>query len=238
MNNIKYDIIFFDADETLFDYKRSEKDSFKKTLIELFRIKNIKAQKIYERYSLINEKLWDKYHQNIISKKEVLDTRFFILFNEIKMKVDLILFNKIYMENLSNSHYLMPNAIETLSQLSKYCTLGLITNGVASVQRKRIKNSPLKHFLKTITVSGDIKDEKFSKPNKLIFNYAHKKIDLKIKHSRILMVGDNLISDIKGGINYNIHTCWFNPFCKINSTSIKPTYETSSLLELIKIVNY
>ena len=51
------------------------------------------------------------------------------------------------------------------------------------------------------------------------------------------MVGDSLTSDIQGGINFGIDTCWLNT-CKIeNKTNFKPTYEISRLTEIIEILN-
>ena len=50
------------------------------------------------------------------------------------------------------------------------------------------------------------------------------------------MIGDSLSSDIKGGFNAGIDTCWFNPLKKENTLGITPTYEISSLLDLKNIL--
>ncbi len=47
--------------------------------------------------------------------------------------------------------------------------------------------------------------------------------------SSVLMVGDSLTSDMKGGEDYGIDTCWYNPSLKENKASVKPTYEVKSL---------
>lgn len=49
----------------------------------------------------------------------------------------------------------------------------------------------------------------------------------------VLIVGDSLTSDIQGGADYGIHTCWFNPNRKENKLGIKPTYEIQALLDLL-----
>jgi len=50
------------------------------------------------------------------------------------------------------------------------------------------------------------------------------------------MVGDSLSSDIQGGINFGVDTCWFNPNKLINNSALKPTYEISSLMELRSVL--
>ena len=53
---------------------------------------------------------------------------------------------------------------------------------------------------------------------------------------KVLMVGDSLTSDIQGGINAGIDTCWYNPNEYINNTNIKPTYEIKSLFQLRELL--
>lgn len=50
------------------------------------------------------------------------------------------------------------------------------------------------------------------------------------------MVGDNLATDILGGIHAGIDTCWFNHNEAVNETKIKVNFEIQSLSELRKIV--
>ena len=53
-----------------------------------------------------------------------------------------------------------------------------------------------------------------------------------ISKNEVLMIGDSLSSDIQGGTNFEIDTCWYNPNKVENKTSLKPTYEVCSLKEL------
>lgn len=74
-----------------------------------------------------------------------------------------------------------------------------------------------------------------AKPNSGIFEYTYKIIDHDDKRT-MLIVGDSLTSDIQGGINFGIDTCWYNPTLKTNTTNLKPTYEIHDLNELNKIL--
>ena len=71
--------------------------------------------------------------------------------------------------------------------------------------------------------------------NKEIFEYALKSLNHDDKSS-VLMVGDSLSSDIKGGLNASIDTCWCNLANKINNTDIVPKYEINNLLDLKNIL--
>ena len=46
------------------------------------------------------------------------------------------------------------------------------------------------------------------------------------------MVGDSLTSDIRGGRNAGLRTCWFNPHGKPARADIVPDYEVSALEQL------
>ena len=52
-----------------------------------------------------------------------------------------------------------------------------------------------------------------SKPAREIFDYAFEKFGITDKSS-VLMVGDLLSSDMRGGEDYGIDTCWYNPSLK------------------------
>lgn len=96
------------------------------------------------------------------------------------------------------------------------------------MQNKRIRKSNISKYFDDIIISEEVK---VAKPDAKIFELALNNVDYTNK-SNLLMVGDNLTSDIQGGINFGIDTCWFNPNKIVNKTNIKPTYEISNLAEL------
>lgn len=70
----------------------------------------------------------------------------------------------------------------------------------------------------------------FAKPDGRIFDRMSRP-----GKAEVLMVGDSLSSDIRGGIHYGIDTCWFNPLGK-PAEEMPATYEIRQLRELLRIV--
>lgn len=107
-----------------------------------------------------------------------------------------------------------------------------MTNGLKDVQDNRIRKSIIGKYFENVVVSEEIN---ISKPDPKIFEYALNSINYSDK-SKVLIVGDSLTSDIQGGLNSGIDTCWFNPNNIINNTSIKPTYKITNLMDLKNIL--
>jgi putative hydrolase of the HAD superfamily len=70
-----------------------------------------------------------------------------------------------------------------------------------------------------------------AKPDARIFEYALRQLQHSDRET-VVMVGDSLESDIQGGVNAGIRTCWFNPSGAVNDTAIQPTFTIANLLEL------
>ena len=140
--------------------------------------------------------------------------RFELFANKISLDVDSETLSKMYLNFLGECTFLIPGAIDILQYLKKKYTIVIITNGISAVQNKRLENS---------------------KPNPEIFKYALKKFNCHDKSSA-LIIGDSLTSDVLGGINSGIDTCWLNSNNSINYTNHIPTYEINTLIELKKLL--
>lgn len=225
-----YDIIFFDIDDTLFDFTKSQQAAFYK-VFDKYNLLN--SLNLYEKsYQEINKVLWRDLENGKMSLVELGSERFSRLFLEHELEIDAVVFNQDYLKFLGEQTHLVQGSEKVIRDLS-YKRLAIITNGYTDVQTSRINNSPLKGIFEHIIIS---EFTGFQKPQRGIFDFAFNKLQITNK-SNVLMVGDSLTSDIQGGINYGIDTCWFNPKYKENSTSIKPTYiinKLESLLEIIK----
>ena len=136
------------------------------------------------------------------------------------------------MKYLSEGSFLYEESLELVKDLAKNYRLTIITNGLCAVQDNRIKKSVIAEYFEDIVVSEEIG---VSKPNPEIFQHALNNINYPHKN-KVLMVGDSLRSDIQGGINFGIDTCWFNPGLNLNETGIEPTYTISDLTELKEIL--
>ena len=227
---MKYEIIIFDADETLFDFKKSEKYAFENAMLEF----NIEYDESYHLkiYKDINDAIWKDFENGLITQEKLKIERFKRLSDKLNIKFDAVEFAKSYMKHLANASFLYEDSTSLIEDLHKNYKLIIITNGLKDVQNNRIRKSTIGKYFKDIIISEEVG---VSKPNSKIFEVALENIDYTDK-SKILMVGDSLTSDVKGGINFGIDTCWFNSNKTLNKTDIKPTYEISNLLDLKTIL--
>ena len=222
--------IFFDLDDTIFDFHKAEAVAVSKTLAEQG-VDN--SKQTVARYSEINASMWKRLEKGELSREEVLVKRFEQLFLELGVKnCDAFDTRKKYEKNLSVGHYFVDGAYELLEKLSKKYDLYLVSNGTYKVQEGRLNSSRIKKFFKDIFISEKLG---FVKPQKEFFDEVFSKIQNFDKQSAII-VGDSLSSDIKGGNNAEIKTCWFNPKHLQNQTDAKVDYEIHSLNEIYKIL--
>ncbi|MDT8715968.1 noncanonical pyrimidine nucleotidase, YjjG family [Clostridium sp. 19966] len=228
---MKYEVILFDADETLFDFEKSEKHALKNTMIDF----NIDYNENYHLsiYKTINSAIWKELENGLIEQKDLNVERFRRLSKALEEKFDGNEFAKHYAQHLSEASFLFEsstNLIESLHEASY--RLAIVTNGLKDVQHNRVRKSVIGKFFETVVISEEIE---ISKPNPEIFQYALNTLKC-INKKKVLMVGDSLSSDIQGGINFGIDTCWYNPKKLSNKTNLNPTYEISDLMKLRQIV--
>jgi 2-haloacid dehalogenase len=182
-------------------------------------------------YQEINHALWRDLEQGKISSAALRVERFNRLFAANALELDPEAFSEAYLRFLGEGTFLIQGAIELCEELAG-CRLAIITNGIKEVQTSRIQGSPLSETFEQIIISEEAGCQK---PETGIFDYAFAKLGISDKE-KVLIVGDSLTSDIQGGINYGIDTCWFNPLGKENSSGVQPKYEIRVLSELLDIV--
>jgi len=233
----RYRIVFFDADDTLYDFRKCEEMAFLMTLEEQGMACCDEPARIYARYAEISDRLWKKYQNGEMEKRDVLTNRFHYLFREFGLICDARAFNESYLLNLGAQNHLIQNAERVVRTLSRSCIVSIITNGVASVHVQRLKNSTIRNFVSHLVVSSDAEGENhFRKPHPHIFEYTHRLSEASVPKEEILMIGDSLEGDIAGGNNYGVDTCWLNPGRQDNPTPHIPKYQISNLGSLVSIV--
>ena len=209
--------LFFDLDRTLWDF---ETNSFNE-LVNLYHCHNLHqkgislSEEFVKVYKKINEKCWERYRENTLSKENLRFERFKQTLEYFGI-YDLELSIKIGDDYVKNSPYrtiLIPNAIELLSELQPIYKLHIITNGFQEVQHVKINQSGLANFF-TIVVTSEMAGAK--KPNPLIFNYALEKAGANLENS--VMIGDDLNTDIKGAVNVGMKSIYFNPNKRTNNS--------------------
>ena len=219
------EFLFLDLDDTILDFHKAEHIALGKT----FRGFGLEpTEDVMARYSLINKAHWERLERKELTREEVLVGRFAVLFSEYGIDVDPTQCARTYENNLSIGHYFLPGAYEAVESLSKKYKLYLASNGTAKVQAGRLESANINHFFQEIFISQEIGA---NKPDIKYFEGCFAKIpDFDVTKSMI--VGDSLTSDILGGIQAGMKTCWVNPTGKIAPADIQPDYEIKSLSEL------
>lgn len=222
---MKKKFLLFDADRTLLDFAASEKNALAKTFAE-YQLPFTDA--VYQWHLVNNAKLWEDYEKGIIDRKIVLYTRFVRLFQQFGYVGDGAAFEDSYRHNLDHACDLLPDALEVVQTLSRTHQLYIVTNGVASTQENRLRDSGLAPYFRDIFISELIGSQK---PQRAFFEHCFARIPA-FDPAEALIIGDSLTSDIKGGNLADIDTCWFNPSRAENHTDARVDVEIHSLKEL------
>ena len=219
------EFLFLDLDDTILDFHKAEHIALGKT----FRGFGLEpTEEVMSRYSLINKAHWERLERKELTREQVLVGRFAVLFGEYGIDVDPTLCARTYENNLSIGHYFLPGAYEAVERLSKKYKLYLASNGTAKVQAGRLESANISHFFRGIFISQEIGA---NKPDISYFNGCFARIpDFDV--SKSMIVGDSLTSDILGGKNAGMKTCWVNPTGKPANPDIQPDYEIPSVTQL------
>ena len=225
----KYKYLLFDVDGTLLDFNKAEEQA----LINTFQKYNIVlTEQMNQRYEQINKQLWKDFENGLIDKKTIVYTRFVQLFQEFGIDEDGIAFEDDYQDALGEGYFLLPHARDILEKLYQKYPLYVVTNGVSKTQYSRLKGTRIDQYFQDIFVSEDIG---YQKPTREYFDYCFKKMK-NIDLDQTLIIGDSLSSDIQGGINVGIDTCWYNPHCIKEPQDMNITYIIQDLRELLDLL--
>ena len=219
------EFLFLDLDDTILDFHKAEGIAIRKTIAD-FGVDPIDA--VCQRYSVINKAHWERLERKELTREQVLVGRFAVLFQELGVEVDAQACASRYEHNLSIGHYFLPGAEEALERLSKKYRLFLASNGTAKVQAGRLASANISHYFEKIFVSQEIGA---NKPDIAYFNGCFAQIP-DFDPTRAMIVGDSLTSDILGGKNAGIATCWVAPEAAEPRADITPDYRITRLAEL------
>ena len=217
--------IFLDLDDTLFDFKRSERVALSNTLSAL----GIDpTDEVISRYSVINRGQWEALERGEATREEILPRRYEILFNELGVEIEPMKAQKLYEKSLTGTYFYIDGAEELIRELHKDYKTYIASNGTAIVQDGRIGLSGIDKYFDKIFISERVGH---NKPSKEFFDACFKDIG-EIDRKETIIIGDSLTSDILGGKNAGILTCLYNPKGNAAREDIKPDYEVKSLAEI------
>ena len=220
-----YKYLFLDLDDTILDFHKAERIAIGRVM-EHYGVEPTEERRA--RYHEINKWHWHQLELKAMTRDEVLEGRFAMFFDELGITVDKFAVARLYEEYLSQGHFFLPGAEEAVEALHKKYRLFLASNGTASVQKGRMTSANLYRFFEISFVSQEIGH---NKPSREYFEAAFARIP-GFQKEKCLMVGDSLTSDILGGINAGIDTCWVNPTHAEAPVHIRPTYQIESLAQL------
>ena len=219
---MQYQWILFDADETLFHF-----DAFAglQRMFQRFSVQFTHAD--YLTYQAVNQPLWIEYQDGDISALELQQRRFQCWADKLGVTASLL--NDDFLDAMAEICAPLPGAVNLLSALQGKVKLGIITNGFTALQERRLAHTGLQQLFEFVVISEEVG---VAKPDIGIFDVAFSQM-CDADKSRILMVGDNLHSDILGGNNAGVDTCWLNASQQAVDSEITPNYEVKSLAEWI-----
>ena len=223
------EFLFLDLDDTILDFHKAERLAISRT----FRSFGLEpTEQVLERYRVINRQHWERLERGELTRDQVLTGRFQMLFEELGIPAQPQAVAKGYEHNLGLGHYFLPGAKEALDTLRGKYRLFLASNGTASVQHSRLTSAGLYPYFEKVFVSQALGA---NKPSRAFFDACAAQIP-GFDPRKALMVGDSLTSDILGGINAGMKTCWVCPPEAQGRPDIVPDYRIEALSQLPELL--
>lgn len=219
------EFLFLDLDDTILDFHMQESVAIRKTL------SGVGIEPTEDNcalYSKINLRHWKMLEKGEITREKLIWHRFAELFDVLGVTADPKQTAENYMDHLSEGHYFLPGAEDAVKALSQKYKLYLASNGAGRVQASRIASAKLAPYFQDIFISEKMGA---NKPDKAYFDACFARIP-NFDHKKAMIVGDSLSSDIQGGKNAGILTCWVNPKGKTAPIESQPDFEIASITEL------
>lgn len=226
----KYDFLLFDADNTLLDFNKAEEIAIKSTVKVMG---YDPTPEMCKAYSEINLSVWKALELGKIDKQSLKTRRFEIFVERFSLAVDPKEMANTYMSNLSKQGILKKDTKTVLSRLKDEYHVCIITNGIATIQKSRMKVSELDGLYKKVYISDEIG---FEKPDKRFFDAVFEDIGI-TDLSKVLVIGDSLTSDIRGAVNAGVDSCFLNEKNGEFPSDPRPTYMIGDLMEIFNILN-
>lgn len=223
---MRYDILLWDVDQTLLDFKASERWAIREGF-QRFGHDISDAQ--IAAYSAINDRWWKRFEKGEVTKAELLTGRFAEFFAALGITdMDPDAFEDFYQSALGDVYFFLDESYKLIKQLRGRCRQYVISNGTKLAQRKKLALSGLEELFDGVFISEELGHQK---PKKEFFDLCRTAIP-DFEAEKALVIGDSLTSDIRGGNNVNLRTVWFNPRHLPGKNGVFPDYEIAALAEI------
>ncbi len=226
-----YKYVLWDIDDTLIDFKSSERMALKKCFKQ-FGI--VLGDEDVEIYSEINRHYWELLIHGKIEKATMLNRRFEDFTQQLSLDIiDCEEVNNLFQVALGDYAVMVKDAYDVCEHLKKSKKQYAVTNGTAVAQNKKLHNTGLGELFDGIFISDEVG---YEKPDARFFQFVFSEIS-NFKHEDAIMIGDSISSDMVGANNAGIDCCWFNPNGNVNiNSSVQINYEIVKLKDLLDIV--
>ena len=222
---MKYDIILMDIDNTLLDFNAGTREALT-GLLARFDLTLTPA--LEDRFHAINNRLWTAYEHGEIPKAEIFPTRFREFLGTLGIEMDSLEANAIFARGLQQSAVLIPGCMELLTALRGKYRLFAVTNGVVATQTPRLEKAGFLPFFEQVFISEAMGCKK---PEKAFFDKCFRIIG-PVDKSRCIILGDSLTSDMQGGRNAGITTCFLGQ----DTGDPRCDFVISNLMEFLAIL--
>ena len=223
--------ILWDMDATLLDFHAAERVAIK-TLFKDFGLGEC-TDAMLQNYSKINRLYWERLERGELSKPQILVGRFVEFFESEGLNSSIApQFNEAYQLSLGDTIVYCDDSLNIVRSLQGKLKQYVVSNGTVVAQTKKLRLSGFGELMDGVFLSEDLGVEK---PNVLFFDKVFESIG-PVDKSEVIIVGDSLTSDICGGNNAGIKTCWYNPSGVSVQGNYKIDYEISDLHEIFEIV--
>ena len=222
--------VLWDLDGTLLDFKAAESAAVRRCFAA-FGFRECTPEMV-ARYSAINVRYWEMLERGERTREQILRSRFEEFLSSCGLDARRAEeFNLAYEAALPDTVTFLPGARETVTALRGRVVQCIVTNGSAAVQDPKLRRSGLDRIMDHVFISEQLGAEK---PTEAFF--ARVFAVLPFPREECLIVGDSLTSDMRGGVNAGIRTCWFDPSGAENRTEVVPEYRITDLRQVLEII--
>lgn len=238
----KYETLIFDLDDTLIDNNQSIKYAF---TIMIHELGLEYSDDLFSRWKTFDTSYWHTWESGKMVIPDFIKTledkitylranRFILFFQELEIDfLGAVSLNNLYCSMLGVNIVEVPGASQLLQDLYHNYEVVIATNGPLDAARKKLEKAQLDFFISEVISSEEVG---FSKPMPEFFHFLYQTVENQDKN-KMLLVGDSLTTDILGGMNNGIDTCWFNPNEQLLPEEYQPTMTINRLLQLKKKIS-
>ena len=221
--------LFWDIDDTLLDFHRAEDSAIRKTFAQIGLPADDETVRLY---CQINESMWKQLERGCLTREDVLVGRFETLFERLDVHYSAQMAQDMYFSYLGQEHEYINGAEEVLVALHGRYRMMAVSNGTVSIQQKRMAASGVDRYFEQIFLSEVIGAEK---PGRAFFDACFAALP-DVSREEVLIIGDSLTSDMRGGEDAGLHTCWFNPHGKVNTVGVRIDHEITALSQILPLL--